>query len=373
MSGKFFNKPVNELRIIVAPLDWGIGHTTRCIPIVYALLEAGAQVILAGSGHTEIILKNEFPALPFLHLRGYNVRYSTHKRWLFLKLFSQFPAIKRTIQYEQQWLKKVVQDQKIDAIISDNRFGLYHQDIHTVYLTHQLSIQTGKPWLTKLAQRVHYSYINRFDECWVPDAVGNHNLGALLSHPGELPAVPVSYLGILSRFHKTSYARTNPLLIVLSGPEPQRSIFEKTILYQLSKISAPATLVRGLPGETALLKAPPHVLVYNYLPATELNKLIQQSELVLARAGYSTIMDLAVLQQKAILVPTPGQTEQEYLAAVLTEKKLFYTCNQQDFNLQNAVAGAAQFYKNNTATITRFDPAFVKEWVLKLSGFGEKK
>ncbi len=363
MSGKFFNKPANELRILVAPLDWGIGHATRCIPIVYALINAGATVILAGEGNIEIILKKEFPDLPFLRLKGYNIRYSRQKRWFIPKLLSQVPAIIRTIHTEQKWLRKVVQEHQIDGIISDNRFGLSHPDIPAVYITHQLHIETGNSWLNRIAQNIHYGYINRFTACWVPDVEGAENLGGLLSHPQKLPAVPVRYLGVLSRFTKNVADANCPLLIVLSGPEPQRSIFEATIVEQLKSFDKPATLVRGLPGTTSKLAVSPNVTVVNYAAADTLNELTQNSRVVLARSGYSTVMDLAVLQQQAILVPTPGQQEQEYLAISLMEKGLFYSCRQQHFNLQHALAAATNFYKSRPTPVERFHEDFIKDWL----------
>jgi len=371
MKEKFFNKPVNGLRIIVAPLDWGIGHATRCIPIIYALIKAGTQVFLAGDTNTEIILKKEFPDLPFLSLKGYQVRYSRHKRWFLLKLLSQFPSIKRTIQYEQQWLRKVVLDYKIDGIISDNRFGLYHNNIPSVYVTHQLHIETGNSLLNRLAQKIHYSFINRFTECWVPDAEGSTNLGGLLSHPEKLPAVPVHYIGVLSRFFKKGATPHNPLLVLLSGPEPQRTIFEKIVIAQLQYFNKAAVLVRGLPAETTELKLGNHVKVLNYVPAKALNELILASHIVLARAGYSTVMDLAVLQQKAILVPTPGQKEQEYLAGSLKKKQLFYSCSQQNFNLENALENANQFYKQPAEPVVRFDETIVTNWLFNAGRPGE--
>ena len=363
MSGENFNKPANHLRILIAPLDWGIGHTTRCIPIIYALIKAGSTVLLAGDTNSEIILKKEFPSLLFLPLKGYEVHYSRHKRWFLTKLLVQIPAIKRTIHYEQQWLLKVVKEQHIDRIISDNRFGLYHQSIPCIYITHQLFIETGCTWLNNLAQKIHYSYINRFTECWIPDAEGQVNLGGSLSHPRKLPAVPVRYLGVLSRFSKTDLVRTNPLLVVLSGPEPQRSIFETIILAQLKRFSGQAILVRGLPAETTEMTVGSHVSIRNYVPAKGLNQLIQESQFVLSRAGYSTIMDLAVLQQKAILVPTPGQKEQEYLADSLKDSQVFYSCPQKKFNLNIALAEAADFYKGDNLLVQRFDEKFIEHWL----------
>lgn len=366
IKGEKINNPGEGLRILVAPLDWGLGHATRCIPIIYTLINAGATVLLAGEAATEVILKKEFPSLNFLPLKGYNIQYSKYKRSFFLKLLSQVPHIKKTIQYEHKWLQKVVKDQKIDAVISDNRFGLYHDTVPTVYITHQLHIETGNAWLNKIAQQIHYNYINRFSQCWVPDNEDLINLAGKLSHTSRLPIIPVKYIGVLSRFKKEQLAVTNKLLIVLSGPEPQRSIFENIILQQIKDFEEPVVLVRGLPAQTATLSLGPNIQVYNHLPSNELSRKIQQSEMVLARAGYSSIMDLTTLQQKAILVPTPGQAEQEYLATYLKQQQLFYTCFQDKFDLKIALKESETFYKTGKNVPGGLNENLVDNWLTEI-------
>jgi UDP-N-acetylglucosamine:LPS N-acetylglucosamine transferase len=130
---------------------------------------------------------------------------------------------------------------------------------------------------------------------------------------------------------------------LLSGPEPQRSIFEEILLPQLAQFNGKAVLVRGLPAEKNMISAPAHVEIYNHLPSGELNKLISESDFIISRSGYSTIMDLVKLAGKSILVPTPGQTEQEYLAARLSRNKIAFSVEQHNFSLQEALAGARQF------------------------------
>lgn len=362
-NGEKFNNPGEGLRILVAPLDWGLGHTTRCIPIIYALKKAGATVFLAGEGAAEVILKKEFPELPFLHLQGYKIVYSKRKRWFFFKLLSQFPSIVNCIYTEHKWLKKVVKEHKINAVISDNRFGLYHKYIPSVYITHQLHIETGNRFINKIAQHIHYSYINRFGNCWVPDAEGKKNLGGLLSHTKKIPQCPVKYLGIISRFKKMNLSVINDLIVVLSGPEPQRSIFENIILSELTSYKGSTILVRGLPEHQNQLKVNNNIQVYHYLPADELSKKIQQSNMVLTRAGYTTIMDLAVLQQKAILVATPGQAEQEYLAKNLKQKQVFYSCGQENFNLEKSIGEAERFYNIKQCETGSFNETIIFNWL----------
>lgn len=363
MKDENINKQRGKLSILVAPLDWGLGHATRCIPIIYALQNLGASVILAAEGATAALLQNEFPVAVILPLKGYRIRYSKNKSTFFLKLLSQVPGIYFKTKKENKWLNKIVKEYSIDAIISDNRFGLYHKQLPCVYITHQLHIETGIGNLNRLVQKLHYKFINRFTQCWVPDVGGQQNLAGKLSHPQKLPLIPVKYLGILSRFKNQDQHIENDLLILLSGPEPQRTIFENILLQQLQNNIVDAIIVRGLPLEKKKITAPGNLKIINHLSAAELSKCIQQSKWILARAGYSTIMDLAALQKKAILVPTPGQGEQEYLAVYLKEKKIFYTCPQQSFLLKNALQNAESFPFEKAGTHSGLDEKIIGSWL----------
>jgi len=338
MADEIFNKKTGFKRVLVAPLDWGLGHATRCIPIIYELLRQDCTVIIAAFGHTEILLKNEFPELIFLQLKGYNVQYSQKKSLLPLKIFFQIPSIINTICYEHRWLKKIAKEKDIDLIISDNRFGLYHATIASVYITHQLLIKTGNRFTENIAQKIHFHFIKKFTQCWVPDIEGNNNLAGELSHPKKYPD-NIKYIGPLSRFEKKTIEKKYDLLILISGPEPQRSIFEKLLFNQLQQFTGTVLFIKGLPGEGSVDQQK-NILIRGHLPANELSEAIQQSKLVIARSGYTSIMDLVKLQQRAVLVPTPGQTEQEYLAQHLAAQKIFYTIEQNKFMLDKVLQAA---------------------------------
>jgi UDP:flavonoid glycosyltransferase YjiC (YdhE family) len=349
-TGKTGVKP----RILLAPLDWGLGHATRCIPLIRELLDQGADVTLAGEGPQAHLLQAEFPGLALLPLKGYRVKYSRSAAGLLWSMLVQSPKILRSIRRERAWLSALLNEQSFDAVISDNRFGLYHASIPCVFMTHQLTIKSplGK-WSEKIIQRRNYRYINRFNECWIPDMPGENNLAGDLSHPLTPPATKTRYTGPLSRFTKTNDAeKKGHLLIVLSGPEPQRSIFENKIIEQVSHYNGTATIVRGLPGNRRLIPSTNMLQFYNHLPAPELNKEMMEAEYVIGRSGYSTVMDLAALEKKSILVPTPGQTEQEYLAGYLQQRRLAYTVSQKDFSLTNDIAKAAKLaYRFNAMPV----------------------
>ena len=341
MKDENFNILGRNPRILVAPLDWGLGHATRCIPIIFKLKQQNCEVIVAAEGPGKFLLQTEFPQLAFIELRGYRIRYSRSKLLMNIKLLLQFPAVLYRIYAEQRWLKRVVEEYSIDAVISDNRMGLYHQEIPTAYITHQLQIKTGKHFTDRLVQKIHYWFINKFTECWVPDAAGKINLAGELSHPAIMPQTPVAYVGPLSRFEKKEAVFKYDLCVLLSGPEPQRTLFEKIVLKELDNLKGNIILIRGLPGETTVFENRNTAFeIKNHLAADELSAILQESKMVVCRSGYTTIMDLVKLGKKAILVPTPGQTEQEYLAGYLKQKELFHSIDQDKFSsltLKNAI------------------------------------
>jgi hypothetical protein len=336
-------KKVNSPRILVVPLDWGLGHATRCIPVIYELLKQGSAVWIAGEGAQEILLKQEFPDLPFLSLKGYRVRYGGSGIGLFRAIFFQIPGILKTIKKENDWLKKVVNEYHFDAVIADNRFGLYHSSIVSVFITHQLKIKTpiGK-WSEFLLQKINYRFINRFTECWIPDE--ENKWAGELSHPAVMPAGPAHYIGILSRLKKNNTAeKKGHLFISLSGPEPQRTLLENKIVNEISHYRGTATVVRGLPGITTLIPSTNDIKFYNHLSAAEYNVEMEKADYVISRSGYSTVMDIVTLDKKSILIPTPGQTEQEYLAGYLSAKNLAFYMGQQEFSLYKALQKASEF------------------------------
>lgn len=333
-------------RILVAPLDWGLGHATRCIPVIYELQKQGADVWLAGEGAQKILLHKEFPNLPFLDLKGYRVGYAKTAIGLVISIVSQIPRLLHTIRAEHNWLKKAIQQHGFQAIVSDNRYGLYHHSIPSVFITHQLLIKNPLgQWAERLLQKINYRYINRFNYCWIPDQEGSINFAGELSHPIFKPVIPATYTGILSRLNITNTKeKQKHLFISLSGPEPQRSLLENKIVEEISHYNGTATIVRGLPGSEKMIPSTNDIQFHNHLTADDYSREMQAASLVICRSGYSTIMDVFTLQKKAVLIPTPGQSEQEYLASYLTKKGLVASIPQKDFSLSKALQLANDFH-----------------------------
>ena len=332
--------------ILVAPLDWGLGHATRCIPIIHALLQAGCRVSLAADGAPARLLQEAFPQLTMHPLPGYGIHFG--KGNVLRSLLQQVPAILKAIRTEHDWLQHMQSTHAFDAVISDNRYGLYHAACHSILITHQLqpAMPKGWGWLQALARKFFYQRIEKFTACWVPDEANTTAaLSGILGHPLVMPRIPVHYVGWLSRMQaQPEEAKAYEVMILLSGPEPQRSMLENRLLQQLQHFHRKAILVRGLPEANADLSVHlPHVTVYHHLPAAALQTAMLQSGCIICRGGYSTLMDAYTLRKKCLLIPTPGQTEQEYLAQTLAAKHQAICFAQEDFDLSDALQQAETF------------------------------
>jgi uncharacterized protein (TIGR00661 family) len=324
-------------------MNWGLGHATRCIPVIRALRSRGCEVILAADGHALKLLRSEFPSLQYVRLSGYDIRYWWSGNAV-IQILLQLPKLFFSFYQEKKWLKRFVIDENIDVVISDNRYGLTCKTTQCIFITHQICIQLPKPLkgMEKFLYHLNKRFIGKFDECWIPDFEGDKNLSGDLSHKFSLPG-NTFFIGPLSRFSFEERNKECDLLMVISGPESQRTKFENLLAKQAKKLSLKILLVRGVPGNNRYRKVTENFSMVDFLNAKELNDAFLTSKMIIARSGYSTIMDLMATQSKAVLIPTPGQTEQEYLAGFFTDKHIFYSEEQDHFNLSSAMEKAATF------------------------------
>lgn len=324
-------------RILVAPLDWGIGHATRCIPIIKALMAHKFEVIIAADSRPLHLLTTEFPDLEVIRFGGYNIKYSTYLP-MSLNMIFQIPKILLGIKKEHKTVEQIIEDYKIDGVISDNRFGLSTKKVPCVFVTHQLQIQS--PIFTDAIQNFNYQYINKYNACWVIDDE-KINLAGELSKPRILPS-NTTYIGMQSRFEKWEEEKKYDFLAIVSGPEPQRTILEKGLVKALQNREERSLIVLGKPEEKRNDQIG-NLSIRSHLKGKDLNTAILQSDLIICRPGYSTIMDLAKLEKKAFFIPTPGQTEQEYLAKNFMQEKICFAQKQSKFDLEKAISESANY------------------------------
>ena len=325
------------MKILVAPLNWGLGHASRCVPLVQRFLDEGHEVILGGDGDSLTLLRRHFPKLRYVYLAPLNLRYGSGKRqvWAMLKAL---PKLLRWAIQDHAMLQSVLQEEHLDRIVSDNRFGLYSNQTECIYLTHQLHIMLPKgwKWLEPVAERLHARIYRHYNTVWIPDYEDKEkSLAGDLSHLStfNFPLSTLKYIGPLSRFSLTAQRSNSEtvcqrsglsgeaglIVAVLSGLEPHRTMLERDIIARYQSASESVLIVQGLMNRPNMRFKRSNITTVPYLNDRDLAQAMRQAKLIIARSGYSTIMDLAALGllPKAELIPTPGQPEQEYLASWL--------------------------------------------------------
>jgi predicted glycosyltransferase len=333
-----------KLNILICPLDWGLGHASRDIPIIKNLVERGHNVIVAGGEYPLELICEEFPTIEYIPFANFKITYPKKGSiaFHFLKLL---PKLILSIRKEHCQLKKIIKDKNIDVVISDNRFGLWNKATYSVFITHQVMIKM--PEKLKFAEYLMYRFnrffIYKYNRCWIPDNEAMPYLAGDLSHKYSLNG-KTSYVGLLSRFSECAGDKSNEfnepfeVMAIVSGPEPHRANFEQLLLSQMQRLNCRCLLIKGVPEKVQTREQVNNVLVYSHLNTCQMKQAIQNSNNLICRAGYSTIMDLIALKRTAVLVPTPGQTEQEYLAEYYALRKMFVVIKQDELRLTDALA-----------------------------------
>jgi uncharacterized protein (TIGR00661 family) len=330
-------------RVLVTPLDWGLGHASRCIPVVRELQRQGCEVLIGGSGDSLELLRKEFPELPTFILPGYHPRYPRSGSMVWT-MGAQLPRFMRVIAAEHECVKKIIAREKVDLVISDNRYGCSSPGTPSIFITHQSNIIMPNRfgWLRPIVRILNERMINRFDRCWLPDLPGEQSLaGDLISFDQSRVRIQKEFIGWLSHFEaRKESVRKYDVVAVLSGPEPQRTLLENIVARQLKTSSLRYRIVRGLPSAD---NRPEDEQFVNVLTSAALQNELEAADLVIARSGFSTVMDMQALEKNAVLIPTPGQTEQEYLAKRLMDKGIAFSMKQDAFHLETAITESRKF------------------------------
>lgn len=318
--------------ILVAPLNWGLGHATRCIPIIKALQENNYIPIIACDGIALELLRKEFPYIKTLELPSYKIEYAKNRSNFKWKLLRNSPKLIGAVLNEKKLINNWIKKYNIEGIISDNRLGVYSNKIPSVFITHQLNVLTGKTtWFTS---KIHQYFIKKHHECWVPDLEESPNLTGILGHLDQT-SLQLKYLGPLSRMHKKPTPKIYDLMIILSGPEPQRGLLEAKLKKEVVHFEGKVIFINGVLKKTQKKKITENITYYNFMNTRQLEQTFNESEMVLCRSGYTTIMDLVKLEKKAFFIPTPGQYEQEYLAEKLEKEGYAPFATQDDFAMKD--------------------------------------
>ena len=327
------NSQVQSTRILFCVLNWGLGHATRSIPIIQALISRGHDVSIATDGRAKALLKAEFPNLVFHELPPYGVRYEF--RSMFLNLLYQWPKVLGAVIREYFEVKRLTKANRYDVIISDNRYGCFHKNCRSVCITHQINPITSYRLTDLLGKLVSRILLSNFEEVWIPDDL---KMGCLAG-PMVIPSPKHSkYIGFISRFNPVLGQNEKhdqiDIAIILSGPEPLRSQFERKVMQQLDQFTGSWALVRGkTEGENTWYEHSSSGKTIDYLTSHDLQVLINSASLVVSRSGYTSLMDYLILGCRALIIPTPGQYEQEYLAHHIPHGMPFIGSSEEEMNI----------------------------------------
>ncbi len=317
----------------------GLGHASRSIPIIKKLIEEGHEVTVFSYGRALELLKKEVSA-KFIEFRDYPLEFTDNPDLFFLNLLLDSPLLITSLFTEHEKFLNYHEKEKYDLIISDNRYGIFAKDRPSFLITHQLRILN--PYRLKLLEAGSMLYnrffANRFKYIIVPDLEQNSLSGDLSHNLRFLDPKKIKYVGPISFISKKSLNKDIDVLVSISGPEPQRSIFEKLVLEQIESLKLSYFVTLGKPEEQQNKEN-----IRSYLSFEERESIFNRAKIFITRSGYSTIMDLYMIDGKALFVPTPMQPEQEYLAQYFMQQNLFYSVPQKNLNLERDIKIASGY------------------------------
>ncbi|MDZ4750304.1 MAG: hypothetical protein SGI87_01730 [Flavobacteriales bacterium] len=312
---------------LIAPLDWGLGHASRCVPIIQLLVKHNQKVIVAATGHSKQWLSLEFPDLTIVDFPGVKVEFESGQSFG-LKSFLLGLKLWKGVKEDLIFMKEIVRKHKVDVVISDNRYGARTDNTRNILITHQLFLRVPF-FLRRFVSRIVKEQIGRFDQCWIPDIDEENCLSGELSHKGDLPE-NFHYIGWLSRFRYQNIPleKEVDVLVLISGPDPARSDFERAMRAWFEASEQKTVMICG--RSNGIIEQMGNLTIYPNATTKELTNWILRSRRIICRSGYSTLMDLMTLRRSALLIPTPGQSEQEYLALLMQSQKWFHSLSHYE-------------------------------------------
>jgi UDP:flavonoid glycosyltransferase YjiC (YdhE family) len=336
---------MRSTKVLFGILDWGLGHATRSVAIIEALRANGADIEVASRGTALSWLRQRYPEVAMCEKPGKSISYA--ERFNTVKIASQLPAFAASIKEEQTFVAALHQENHYDLIISDNCYGFFHPEVYSVFITHQLEVDLPLA-LRSVFKSTIKSWIRPFNTVWIPDTPEHIFSGKLSKVSSDMP---VEYLGPISHL-PIAIRSPYPLVGMVSGPEPHRALMERALIDLFLKDGRQAIVIAGDPRREETSQG--NVTIKPNPTAGELSALLRGAETLVCRSGYSSLMDLAIIGKRAILVPTPGQPEQTYLANLWHETFGYAMMSQSELETAKSlpmVTGLAPTYKGNSLEV----------------------
>jgi hypothetical protein len=333
--------------VLFTPLNWGLGHAMRDIPVIKTLLDHDHDVTVAACGNALAVLQREFPSCRFIEFEDYPSPYSSG-RFFLPKLSMYLPVLLHAIARERKGISQILSRDHYDLIISDNRLGVYSSHIPSLFITHQLHFHLPPAlWPVELFTPVLNQYHHgKFDRIIVPDnPPGPLSLAGKLSRPdSDISRSRAFFSGILTSIPKKAVSEDLDYLVLISGPEPQRTRLEEILLPMARELDGNSVILLGSPQKKYEVTGSGNCSIRTYITNEEKADLMNRATFVICRSGYTTMMELAELKKRAgLFIPTPGQTEQEYLSWYYEKKGWFFSQDQYHLNLPGDISTAGKY------------------------------
>lgn len=336
-------------KVLVGALSWGLGHATRTLCIVRDLLERGHKITIVACGRALDLFKRECPTCEFIHLEDYPPPY-TKSSLFWVKFAGYIPRMLKGLEKEHVAIQKIIEDRGFDMVLSDNRYGIYHPDVPSFFITHQprFKFPTFLRPIEFIGEMFTWAHMRNFTRVLVPDSGDQaENLAGSLAHQLRLLKSPFAYYcGMLSSVQKMDVPEDVDYFITISGPEPQRTAFEKIILEQVSDLDDgknKIVITLGMPETHDVRKVGKNITIYGHLDRDKQQEMMNRAKMIVSRSGYTTVMELVELGKNALFVPTPGQTEQVYLSEYYEQIGTFHSVAQHEIKLAEDIEAARKY------------------------------
>ena len=334
------------MKVIYGICSWGLGHATRSLPVMRKLIDENNDLTIISNGRSLDLLRSELGEnIEYIDIPDYPMLLSENSRQFMAKSMIYWPLFIRKMQSGLSQLTKMLKTRKCDLIISDGRYDIYSKKIPSFFISHQMRIMN--PLRIKMLETgseiFNLFFFKRFKGVIVPDYKDDSLSGELSHNLKKIDEKKINYVGILSDFKKKKTKKDIDYLISISGPEPQRSILEGKLAPQVQDLDGNIVMTLGKVEKHSEIKKK-NITTYSFLTKEKREGLLNRAKIVISRSGYSTIMDLGIINTKALLIPTPGQIEQEYLSEYHNKIGTFYSVNQSEVNLKKDI----EFAKKTT-------------------------
>jgi len=332
-------------RILFAVHDWGLGHATRSLVLIRALVQRGdAVTILMAESPGLALLRAELgDACEFYPYEDIPKPFSRYPAVFYFRMSCSVPQIWLRFTLEQRLTERLVRERRLDAVVSDSRLGVWSREAPSYCVFHSLrQIIPGRPrQLERIVERAQRYALRGYRAILVPDVEGDDALAGDLAHDLDVDwRGKLVYIGPLSELQPNGAAEDIDYFFSISGVEPHHTMLAERVLAALPALRGRSVVALGRPGSAADVRTVGNATIHGYLDRRAQGEMLARARVIVGRSGYTTLMEAAGFGKRALFVPTPGQSAQEYLAKFHCERGRVFSTVQSALDIACDLARA---------------------------------